>query len=311
MGVVSGLVMSYQFGTNWSVFSDKTGPVLGPLMAYEVLSAFFLEAGFLGVMLFGMKQGRAAAAFRRDPDGGARHLLLGLLDPGGEQLDADAGRLRHRTPQGQFVPAGLVGGHLQPVLPVPPRPHGARGLPHHRAGGRRGRRLAPAARPRPTRPPGTMFSMAMWMAALVAPVQILAGDAHGLNTLEHQPAKVMAMEGHFQSHPDGAPLVLFGLPDQEAGHGALRAGDPEAVLADAEARPQRAARRASTACPRTDWPPVPIVFWSFRVMVGLGLLMLLARGSGAWSRAGAGASCTSGGRCTGSRWPWGRRASWR
>ena len=92
MGVVSGIVMSYQFGTNWSVFSDKAGGVIGPLMAYEVLTAFFLEAGFLGVMLFGMTQGRAAAALRGDADGRARHAALRVLDPQRQQLDAHARR---------------------------------------------------------------------------------------------------------------------------------------------------------------------------------------------------------------------------
>jgi cytochrome d ubiquinol oxidase subunit I len=119
----------------------------------------------------------------------------------------------------------------------------------------------------------TMFSMAMWMAALVAPIQILAGDLHGLNTLEHQPAKVMAMEGHFQSHRDGAPLILFGIPDSaaETVHGAVEIPklsslilkhDPSAPLAGLDT-----VRKA-------DRPPVGIVFWSFRLMVGLGFLML-------------------------------------
>jgi cytochrome d ubiquinol oxidase subunit I len=126
-------------------------------------------------------------------------------------------------------------------------------------------RTQPAAR--------KMFSMAMGMITLVAPIQIFAGDAHGLNTLEHQPAKVMAMEGHYQSHPDGAPLILFGLPDQDAG--TVRAAieipklsslilkhDPDAPLAGLD------------TVPRENWPYVPVVFWSFRVMVGLGLAML-------------------------------------
>ena len=125
MGVVSGIVMSYQFGTNWSVFSDKAGPVIGPLMAYEVLTAFFLEAGFLGVMLFGMNRVGKGAAFRRHARGRGRHLHLRLLDPVGQQLDADAGRLRdqRRRP----VRAGrLAGHHLQSVLSLPPGPHRAR-----------------------------------------------------------------------------------------------------------------------------------------------------------------------------------------
>ena len=96
MGVVSGIVMSYQFGTNWSVFSDKTGPILGPLMGYEVLSAFFLEAGFLGVMLFGMQRVGPGLHFFATLMVAFGTLHLGLLDPVGQQLDAHAGRLRHQ-----------------------------------------------------------------------------------------------------------------------------------------------------------------------------------------------------------------------
>jgi cytochrome d ubiquinol oxidase subunit I len=124
-----------------------------------------------------------------------------------------------------------------------------------------------------------MFSMAMWMAALVAPVQIFVGDQHGLNTLEHQPAKVMAMEGHYQSHPDGAPLVLFGIPndaEQRMEHAVAipRLGslilkhDLDAPLAGLD-----------SIAPENR-PPVKVVFWTFRVMVGLGLLMFAL---GAWS----------------------------
>ncbi len=150
MGVVSGIVMSYQFGTNWSVFSDKAGPVIGPLMAYEVLTAFFLEAGFLGVMLFGMNRVGKTPAFRRHPGGRGRHLHLGVLDHLGQQLDADAGRLRHE--RGRPVrPRGLVDDHLQSVLPLSPRPHGVRRLSDDRPGGGRRRRLAPAARTAATR----------------------------------------------------------------------------------------------------------------------------------------------------------------
>ena len=93
-----------------------------------------------------------------------------------------------------------------------------------------------------------MFSMAMWMAALVAPIQILAGDQHGLNTLEHQPAKIMAMEGHFESHNDGAPLILFGWPDEASRQDALRGRGPEAGLADPEAFARTRRSPASTPC---------------------------------------------------------------
>ena len=119
-----------------------------------------------------------------------------------------------------------------------------------------------------------MFSMAMWMAAIVAPIQIFAGDMHGLNTLEHQPAKVMAMEGHFQSHPEGAPLILFGVPNDEEQRmdhviavpklsSLILKHDADAPLAGLD-----------TIAPENR-PPVEIVFWSFRIMVGLGMLMLL------------------------------------
>jgi cytochrome d ubiquinol oxidase subunit I len=271
MGVVSGIVMSYQFGTNWSVFSDRAGPVIGPLMAYEVLTAFFLEAGFLGVMLFGMeKVGRKL------------HFLATLAVAVGTFISAfwilSVNSWMH-TPQGftigangQFLPADwwaiifnpsfpyrlvhtVIAAYLTTALVV-----GAVGAWHLLRD-----RANPGAR--------KMFSMAMWMAALVAPVQIVAGDLHGLNTLEHQPAKVMAMEGHFESHPDGAPLILFGLPDQDAATVRYRVEIAKAssLILKHDAN---APLNGLDTLPRSEWPPVPVVFWSFRVMVGLGLLML-------------------------------------
>jgi cytochrome d ubiquinol oxidase subunit I len=113
----------------------------------------------------------------------------------------------------------------------------------------------------------------MWMAALVAPIQIIAGDQHGLNTLEHQPVKIMAMEGHFQSHKDGAPLILFGLPSQSQGRVNYAIEIPKAgslILKHSLDAPMP----GLDTVPRENWPPVPITFWSFRIMVGMGLLML-------------------------------------
>jgi cytochrome d ubiquinol oxidase subunit I len=124
-----------------------------------------------------------------------------------------------------------------------------------------------------------MFSMAMGMIAATAPIQILAGDQHGLNTLEHQPAKVMAMEGHFQSHPDGAPLVLFGWPNMSEARVDYEISVPKLsslILKHSFDAPLKGLE----TLPRSEWPPVPIVFWSFRIMVGLGTLMLLL---GLWS----------------------------
>jgi cytochrome d ubiquinol oxidase subunit I len=290
MGVVSGIVMSYQFGTNWSVFSDRAGPVIGPLMAYEVLTAFFLEAGFLGVMLFGMeKVGRKL------------HFVATLAVAVGTFISAFwilAVNSWMHTPQGftigangQFLPADwwaiifnpsfpyrlvhtVIAAYLTTALIV-----GAVGA-WHLLKLRRGKAapsVAPAAAtgPRVGTPEAvrTMFSMAMWMAALVAPVQIFAGDLHGLNTLEHQPAKVMAMEGHFESHPDGAPLILFGLPDQDAATVRYTIEIPKASSLILK-HDLDAPLAGLDTVPREDWPPVPIVFWSFRVMVGLGFLML-------------------------------------
>jgi cytochrome d ubiquinol oxidase subunit I len=121
--------------------------------------------------------------------------------------------------------------------------------------------------------PRVMFSMAMWMAALVAPIQIFAGDQHGLNTLEYQPVKVMAMEGHFQSHPNGAPLILFGWPDQEKAIVKYALEIPKAsslILKHSLDAPLK----GLDTVPRENWPRVALVFWSFRIMVGIGFLML-------------------------------------
>ena len=118
-----------------------------------------------------------------------------------------------------------------------------------------------------------MFSMAMWMATLVAPIQILAGDQHGLNTLEHQPTKIMAMEGHFESHKDGAPLILFGWPNEKAGKTEYAVEVPK--LGSLILKHSLDAPLAGLdTVPREDWPPVPITFWAFRIMVGLGFLMM-------------------------------------
>ena len=276
MGVVSGIVMSYQFGTNWSVFSDRAGPIIGPLMAYEVLTAFFLEAGFLGIMLFG-----------REKVGPALHMAACLMVAVGTGISAfwilSVNRWMQTPPgyaigeNGQFVPADwwavifnpsfpyrlahtLTAAYLTTAFVV-----GGVGAWHLL----RGRADNHGVR--------TMFSMAMWMAALVAPVQIVLGDPHGLNTLEHQPAKVMAMEGHFQSHPDGAPLILFGMPDQEAQTVRFALEIPKLGSLILKHALERAARRARHRAARRTSRRSAIVFWSFRVMVAIGFLMLARR----------------------------------
>ncbi|QLF71160.1 cytochrome ubiquinol oxidase subunit I [Peteryoungia desertarenae] len=271
MGVVSGIVMSYQFGTNWSVFSDKAGPVIGPLMGYEVLTAFFLEAGFLGVMLFG-----------RSRVGLGLHFFATLMVAFGTLISATwilSVNSWMQTPAGfamndvgQFVPVDwwaivfnpsfpyrlthmVIAAYLTTAFVV-----GAVGAWH----------LIKGTAPRRA---GTMFSMAMWMAAIVAPIQIFVGDMHGLNTLEHQPTKIMAMEGHFDSHPEGAPLILFGIPNETEKRVDYAIEIPKLSSLILK-HDLNAPLDGLDAVPDALEPPVTIVFWSFRVMVALGFAML-------------------------------------
>jgi cytochrome d ubiquinol oxidase subunit I len=278
MGVVSGIVMSYQFGTNWSVFSDKTGPVLGPLMGYEVLSAFFLEAGFLGVMLFGMKRvGRllhfiATAMVAIGTLFSAFWILSvnsWMHTPAGYSINA----------VGQFVPVDWWAVVFNPSFPyrlvhmvlaaylTTAFVVGAVGAFH----------LLRDFRNEGAR---VMFSMAMWMAALVAPLQVVAGDQHGLNTLAHQPAKVAAMEGHWETRR-GQPLLLFGWPDMEAEttHYALEVPRLGSFILTHDWNGEV---KGLKAWPAAERPNAFIVFWSFRIMVGIGVLMVV---TGLWSLA--------------------------
>ena len=270
-GVVSGLVMSYQFGTNWSVFSDKAGPVIGPLMAYEVMSAFFLEAGFLGVMLFGLER-----------VGKKLHYIATLAVAVGTFISAFwilSANSWMQTPQGylindqgQFVPKDWLEVIFNPSFPYR--------LVHMVFAAYLTTALAVGAvaafhllRGHKTAATKTMFSMAMGMVVVVAPLQILAGDQHGLNTLKHQPVKVLAMEGDYQAHPDGAPLILFGLPNSETHHVDYGIEIPK-VSSLILKHDMNAGLPGLEDFPREDWPPVPIIFWSFRLMVGIGFAML-------------------------------------
>lgn len=277
MGVVSGVVMSYQFGTNWSVFSDKAGPVIGPLMAYEVLTAFFLEAGFLGVMLFGMNRVGRGLHFAATVCVAAGTFISAFwILAVNSWMQTPAGHAMNAV--GQFVPADWFAIVFNPSFPyrIVHTVLAAYLTTALVVGGVGGWHLLRGRRNEGVR---VMFSMAMGMIAVVAPIQILAGDQHGLNTLEHQPVKVMAMEGHFRSHPDGAPLVLFGWPDMKAGEMLYDVSVPKLsslILKHSLDAPLDGLDKID----RKDWPPVPIVFWAFRVMVGLGMLML---GLALWS----------------------------
>ncbi len=278
MGVVSGIVMAYQFGTNWSVFSEKAGPVIGPLMGYEVLTAFFLEAGFLGVMLFGETR-----------VGPRLHFFATLMVATGTLISATwiiAVNSWMQTPagysisaNGQFIPEDWFAVIFNPSFPyrlvhtvlaaylTTAFAVGGVGAWHLLRNNK-----SPAAR--------TMFSMAMWMAVIVAPLQILAGDQHGLNTLEHQPAKIAAMEGDYETTP-GTPLILFGLPDDqnEMTRYAITIPHLGALILTHDFN---GSIKGLKEFPKDQRPPAAIVFWSFRIMVGLGFAML---GLGLWSLA--------------------------
>jgi cytochrome bd ubiquinol oxidase subunit I len=281
MGVVSGLVMSYEFGTNWARFSDKTAPVLGPLLGYEVLTAFFLEAGFLGIMLFG-----------RERVGRAVHVMATMLVAIGTLISALwilAANSWMQTPQGyslspdgRFMPEDwwqiifnpsfpyrlvhmVIASYLSVAFVV-----GAVGAFHLRRDAQN-----QAAR--------LMFSMAMWMAVVVAPVQIFAGDQHGLNTLEYQPAKVAALEGDWETRP-GTPLILFGMPNmqEERTDWSLEIPHLGALILTHD---WNGSIKGLKEFPPQDRPPAAVVFWAFRIMVGLGLLMLAVGVWATWLRA--------------------------
>ncbi len=282
MGVVSGIVMSYEFGTNWARFSDRVGPVIGPLMGYEVLTAFFLESGFLGVMLFGRNRVGKGLHFAA-----TCLVALGTLMSAFWILSANSWMQTPAgytiAPDGRFLPADWAAVIFNPSFPYR-LVHmvlacylsvaflvGAVGAWH----------LLRDAQNQAAR---TMFSMAMWMAAIVAPIQLIAGDQHGLNTSEHQPAKVAAMEGDFATEP-GSPLILFGWPNQAAGRVDYELDIPHggALIVT---HSWDGAVTGLDKFPREDWPPVPYVFWAFRAMVGLGVLMIALGWWSLWMRRG-------------------------
>lgn len=270
MGVVSGVVMSYEFGTNWSVFSDRVSNVIGPLLGFEVLTAFFLEASFLGIMLFGW--GRVSKKMHFTA---TCIVAIGTLISAFWILSANSWM---QTPQGFRI---AEDGRLFPtdwleIIFTPSFPYrfmhmitaaylttaffvggvGALYLLQNK--------YIPQAR--------IMLGMAVMMAGLVAPAQLVIGHRHGDNTLEHQPVKVAAMEGNWD-HRENAPLFLFGIPDQQAeqtkygitipgGASWILTGDTNGTIP------------ALKDFPAEDRPPVIWVFWCFRVMVGVGVLMI-------------------------------------
>lgn len=271
MGVVSGVVMSYQFGTNWSVFSDRVANVLGPLLGYEVLTAFFLEASFLGIMLFGW--GRVSPRM---------HFVATCIVAIGTLISAFwilSANSWMQTPQGfEIAPDGrLMPTNWLEIIFNPSFPYRyahmvtAAYLATAFVVGGVGsfylwtkRHIAEAR---------IMLGMATIMAACVAPMQLMIGDAHGLNTLKHQPAKVAAMEGLYKTE-SSVPMLLFGWPNdvEEKMDYALKVPGLASLILTHDINGEI---KGLAEWPKEDRPPLLPVFISFRVMVGLGMLMIL------------------------------------
>lgn len=281
MGVVSGLVMAYQFGTNWAGFSAFAGSVTGPLLAYEVLTAFFLEAGFLGVMLFGWKR-----------VGANLHFAATCMVAVGTLISATwilASNSWMHTPQG----IEIINGKVIPVdwFAIIFNPSFPYRLVHMVLGAYLATALIVVATAAWHLLKGKgnplikkMLSMGMWMVLLVAPIQAIVGDFHGLNTLKHQPAKIAAIEGHWENTPgEATPLILFGWPDmaQEKNHFEVAVPHLGSLILRHSWTAQVPALKEF---PKADRPNSTIVFWTFRIMVGLGMLMILLALFSAWVR---------------------------
>ncbi|HEU4813669.1 MAG TPA: cytochrome ubiquinol oxidase subunit I, partial [Xanthomonadaceae bacterium] len=281
MGVVSGIVMSFQFGTNWAVLSERAGNILGPLLSYEVLTAFFLEATFLGVMLFGWRKVSDRLHFFA-----TCMVALGTLISTFWIISANSWM---QTPQGHalvdgiFVPVDWWAIIFNPSFPYR--------LAHmvlaafittcFVIGGvsawylRGGVHVDAAKR---------MLRHAVVFAAIAVPLQVVVGDLHGLNVAEHQPVKLAAIEAHWHETEPGAgtPLVLFALPEQVLERNAYEVAIPRLgglILKhdwNGELIPL-------TSVPPEDRPPVAPVFFAFRVMVGIGVLMLLLSVASLWA----------------------------
>ncbi|MGM0782889.1 MAG: cytochrome ubiquinol oxidase subunit I [Pseudomonadota bacterium] len=281
MGVVSGIVMSFQFGTNWSHFSQAAANFLGPMLSYEVVTAFFLEAAFLGVLLFG-----------RDKVPQGVHLFAALMVALGTFISSFwilAANSWMQTPAG----AVLVDGQFRVTdwfaaifNPSFPWRFAHMVMASFLTGGfvvagvsawylLIGRDVEANRR---------ALSMCLWLLLVLAPAQVVVGDFHGLNTLEHQPTKVAAMEGNWERRSH-APLLLFAIPDQQAQTNRWEVGIPSLASVILEHDPAGEVPGVGEVS-RAEQPPVWLVFWSFRVMVGLGLLMVAVVLAGLWLRRG-------------------------
>lgn len=271
MGVVSGIVMAFQFGTNWSDFSYAAANFLGPVLSYEVVTAFFLEAVFLGILLFGRN---------KVPRG--THLFAACMVAIGTFISSFwilAANSWMQTPAGVELRDGIF--HLTSWGEAIFNPSFGLRFAHFALAAfltagfvvigisawylRRGQAVISSRR---------ALSMTVVLMAILTPTQLFIGDLHGLDTFEHQPQKVAAMEGVWETQ-EGAPLLLFALPSQEEERNRFEVGIPKGASLILTHDPDGEIRGLTEWAPE-DRPHVFTVFWSFRVMVGLGLLMILA-----------------------------------
>ncbi len=289
MGVVSGIVMAFQFGTNWSNFSQFASNFIGPMLSYEVITAFFLEAGFLGVLLFGRHRVSPSV-----------HFFAALMVAVGTFISAFwilATNSWMQTPQGYEIREGMV--HVTSWIEAIFNPSFPYRFTH----------MAMAAfltggfvvcgvsawfllRRRDVEAHKRALSMTMWLLLILAPLQAWVGDEHGLNTLEHQPMKIAAMEGNWETQSN-VPLLIFALPDRDLQANRAEIGIPNGASLilrhDADG-----VVPGLKEIPVEEQQPVWMVFYSFRVMVALGILMI--------AFAIAGLVLRRGGRLYTSRW---------
>ncbi len=281
MGVVSGIVMSFQFGTNWSNFSQATANFMGPLLSYEVVTAFFLEAAFLGVLLFG--RGRV-------PQG--VHLFAAIMVAVGTFISTfwilSANSWMH-TPAGVEVINGVfrVTSWTEAIFnPSFPYRLAHMAMASFITGGFvvAGVSAWYLLIGRDVEANRKALSMCLWLLLVLTPSQALVGDFHGLNTLEHQPTKLAAMEGNWETR-EGAPFLLFAWPDQAAQQNRFEVGIPyvASLILTHELHGEVPGILES---PPEEQPPVALVFWSFRLMVGLGFLMIAVSLVGLYLRRG-------------------------
>ncbi len=281
MGVVSGIVMSYEFGTNWSVLSERAGAILGPLLSYEVLTAFFLEATFLGVMLFGRRRvGRGLHAFATSMVALGTVISAFWIMAANSWMQTPAG---YAVEGGRLVPRDWAAIVFNPGFPAR-LAHMVLAAYLTTAFAVAGAGAWALLKGRHREHARLTVAMALGLAAVLAPAQIVVGDLAGLVVRDRQPAKLAAIEGHWETGV--MPLTLFGWPDMGAERTRYALSVPRLgslIVAHSASAPVTGLK----AFPPGERPNVPVVFWSFRAMVGLGLLMAAAAWIGlalAWRR---------------------------